>query len=359
MDGRWSMRAYREGDEEAILGLFRAVSPEKRYDHTEWMRWWRWMYKDNPAGSGRIWLAEYNNKIVGHYAIVPVRLAIAGKTVLASQAMDALTHPDYRRQRIFESLASKVFSEAAKDGIHIVYGFPNQFSYPGHINKLDWFNIANMQLMLKPLNWKNAISVMTKNTALGAILSPLATLLCNKAFLMRNKVNAVEGLTVNEIASFDQRFDMLWPRVANQFQIMVERKSDYLKWRYGAPETNYSIFIAEKHSEIWGYLVSKHLVVDGIKVNLVFDMLARSEEVLHCLIAKAIRDCQENGVALIQYQLAANEVYQRVLRRNGFISLPFSKGNHFCAYSSSTDISKQFLGNPRNWFVQIGDSDLI
>jgi len=359
MDGTWSMRAYREGDEEGIFGLSKAVYPEKRYDHTEWLRWWRWMYKDNPAGPGLIWLAEHNNTVVGHYAIVPARLAINGKTVLACQGLDALTHPNYRRQKIFESLASKVYAEAARDGMYIVYGFPNPFSYPIHIKKLDWFYIANMQLMLKPLNWRDAIALIAKNRSLGAILSPLATLLCNKAFLRRNKANALEGLTINKVASFDQRLDMLWARVANQFQIMVERKSDYLKWRYGAPEMNYSIFIAETHSEILGYLVSKHLSAGGIKVNIVFDMLAQSEDVLHCLITKAIRDCQQNGVALIQYQLRANKVYQRVLKRNGFISLPFSKGSHFCARSSATDISKQFLGNPRNWFVQMGDSDLV
>jgi hypothetical protein len=252
-----------------------------------------------------------------------------------------------------------VYTEAAQDSMYIVYGFPNPFSYPIHIEKLDWFYIANMQLMLKPLNWKDTIVLMAKNKCLGTILSPLAALLCNKAFLKRNKTNATEGLTINKVASFDRRFDMLWARVANQFQIMVERKSDYLNWRYGVPEMNYSIFIAEKHSEIWGYLVSKHVAVGGIKVSIVFDMVAQSEDVLNCLITKAINYCQQSGVALIQYQLIANKVYQRLLKRNGFIALPFLKGSHFCARSSSTDISKQFLANPDNWFVQIGDSDLI
>jgi len=359
MDKKWAMRDYHEGDEEGIFELFRAVHPEREYDYGKWLRWWRWMYKDNPAGPGRIWLAEQDNKIVGHYAIVPVRLSITGKTVLASQSLNTLTHPDYRRRNIFETLAKKVYAEAARDGIRIVYGFPNQFSYPGLIRKLDWFDIANMQIMLKPLNWKDAIGVIIKDQSLRSIFSPIANLLCDKTRLRRNEPNVVEGLTVKEVASFDERFDILWSKVANQFQIMVARNSDYLRWRYGAPGANYSIFVAEKDSEIGGYLVLKYSTDSGTKVGVIFDMIAQSKDALACLIRRVIRDCQQNKVALIQYQLRANKVYRRVLKRNGFISLPFSKGDHFCAYSTRTESSQQFLRNPDNWFVQIGDSDRV
>jgi hypothetical protein len=288
-----------------------------------------------------------------------VRLSITGKTVLASQAVDGLTHPDYRRRKIFETLTKKVYAEAANDGIRIVYGFPNPYSRLGLIEKVDWFDIANMQIMLKPLNWKDAIGLIAKNQYLGSIFSPAASLLSDKTLLRRKEPNVIEYLTVKEVTSFDERFDILWSKVANQFQIMVLRNNDYLRWRYGAPEANYSIFIAEKDSEIWGYLVLKYVADSGIKVGIILDMVAQSKDVLDHLIRQLIRDCQQNKVALIQYQLRANQLYREVLKMNGFISLPFIKGSHFCAYSTSTDISQQFLRNPDNWFVQIGDSDLV
>jgi len=361
MDKTWAMRDYHEGDEEGIFELLKAVYPEREHDYGRWLRWWRWMYKDNPAGPGRIGIAEHNNKIVGHYAIVPLRLSIMGKTVLASQALDGLTHPDYRRTKIFETLVRKVHADGARDGIRIVYGFPNQFSRAGLVGKLDWFDIANMQLMLKVINWKDAIGLLAKNQYLGSIFSPIASLLCDKTLLRRKRPNVAEGLTVKEVTSFDERLDILWSKVANQFHIMVLRDDAYLRWRYGAPETNYSIFIAEKDSEVLGYLVLKYMNMtdNGIKVGIIFDMVAQSKDVLDPLIRKLISACQQNKVALIQYQLRVNKVYRRVLKRNGFISLPFSKGSHFCAYSTRTDIAQQFLRNPDNWFVQIGDSDLV
>jgi len=359
MDKKWAMRDYHEGDEEGIFELFRAVYPQREHDYGKWLRWWRWMYKDNPAGPARMGLAEQNGKIVGYCAILPMRLSIMGKIVLASLAVDKLTHPDHRRRGIYETLAKKVYAEAAGDGIRIVLGFPNQFSHAAIIEKLDWFDIANMQIMLKPLNWKDAIGLVAKNQYLGSIFSPVASLLWDKTLHGRKKPDVIEGLTVKQVTSFDERFDILWNKVADQFQIMVLRNNNYLRWRYGAPEANYSIFIAEKDSEIWGYLVIKYITDSGIKVGIIFDMVAQSKDVLDPLIRKLIRDCQQNRVALIQYQLRANKVYRRVLQRNGFISLPFIKGSYFCAYSTSTDISQQFLGNPDNWFVQIGDSDLV
>ena len=359
MHNEWAMREYHEGDEEGIFELFKAVYPQKEYDYSKWLRWWRWLYKDNPAGPGRIGIAEQDNKIVGHYAVVPIRLCITGDTVLASQAVDGLTHPDYRRRKIFETLAKKVYAEAARDGIHIVYGFPNQSSRPVLIEKADWFDIANMQIMLKPLNWKDTIGIIGNNQYLGSIFSPLASLLCGKTLLRRKKPNVLPGLTVKKVTSFDERFDALWSKVASQFHIMVLKNSDYLRWRYSAPETNYSILVAEQDGEVLGYLVIKYVTDKSIKVGIIFDMVAQSEDVLDRLIKKLIEDCQQENVALIQYQLRANKIYHRVLKSHGFISLPLIKGSHFCGYSTRTDISQQFLRNPDNWFVQIGDSDLV
>ena len=107
MGQKWSMRAYREGDEDGILELWKATYPEKEYDREGWLRWWHWMYKENPAGPGRIWLAEYDGKIVGQYPIIPVLMKIGARIVTAFQSINLMTHPDHRRQGIYESLSGK------------------------------------------------------------------------------------------------------------------------------------------------------------------------------------------------------------------------------------------------------------
>lgn len=361
MGQKWSVRAYREGDEDRIFELYKAVYPEKEYNHEKWLRWWRWMYKDNPAGPGRIWLAEHDGKIVGQHAIIPVEVKIGDKTVAGSLSLDAMTHPDYRRQKMFETLAKRVYDEAARGNTHLLYAIlhANNFSYTGFIKKLNWFDVASMQIMLKPLNWRNVVTLKVNNNFLQRVLATGVNLVSNKVLIRTEKPPVTEGLTINQIASFDERFDEVWSKISNQFQIMVIRNKDYLNWRYSTPDVNYSIFVAEKASEIWGYVVSGYKIQSGVKVSRIFDMVAQSEEVMCCLISRLIEDCKQNRVDLIIYRLIANKTYRQVFKRNGFISVPFIKGFHLCAYSTSPSIHKEFLRNPQNWLVQTGDSDLV
>jgi GNAT superfamily N-acetyltransferase len=326
MERKWSMRAYKEGNEEGILELWKAVHPEREFDREKWLRWWQWMYKDNPAGPGRIWLAEHDGKTVGQYAIVPVKVKVGNETPLGSQSLDTMTHPDYRRQKMFETLAKKVYDEAEEDGIHIVYGFPNKFSYPGFVKKLNWFDIATMQVMLKPLNWRNAIKLKVKNKFLQAVLAMGASLVFNKVFFRTQKPPFVESLNVNQVTSFDDRVNDLWGKISSQYHIMIVRDKHYLNWRYGAPGADYLTFVAKKGNEIQGYLVLKHKIQSGVKVTWIVDMVAQSEEIMYCLVSKAIDDCQQKKVDLIVYSLIANKTYCRILKRSGFISLPFLKG---------------------------------
>lgn len=360
MKQKWSIRAYREGDEEGIFELDKAVHPSRVSDMEQWLKWWRWMYKDNPAGTGKIWLAEHDGRIVGQYAIVPVRVKIGSKVILSSQSLDTMTHPDYRRQGMFETLAKKVYDEARNEGIYLVYGFPNEFSYPGFIKKLNWFCIDTMQVMFKPLNWRNIIKLKVGNEFLQGIAAIGAGLVFNRVFFRTQKPPFVEGLTISQVTFFDERFNEFWIEICNQSPIIMVRNRDYLNWRYSTPNVSYSILVAEKDSKICGYLIlrdRKDRIKKNVRLSYIFDIVAQSEEVMHCLVSRAVEHCRQNKVDLILYSFIESKTYHRVLSRNGFISVPFMERGRFCAYSSSPHISREFLTKRENWFVQIGDSD--
>ena len=120
MQQAWFVRGYKNGDEDGILQFIQLAFKwdDKKY--------WNWRYRDNPAGIGRIWLADDAGKIVGHYAMIPIKMKIGDETVTASLTVDIVTHPNYRRQGIFETLARKAYTEAGKEGGHILCAFPNE-----------------------------------------------------------------------------------------------------------------------------------------------------------------------------------------------------------------------------------------
>ncbi len=358
MKQEWSVRAYREGDEKGIYQLYQAVYPSEERDWDRWMKWWRWLYRNNPAGTGQVWVADHRGKLVGQYPIIFMQMKVGNELLKASQNIDLMTHPDYQHQGIFTALEQEALDALSKQGIHITVGFPNEAASPGH-KKSGWYDISTMKVMVKPLNWKNTIRLKIKNRILSGFLAIVATLACDKMLFRTSAAPTVGGLAVTQITSFDERFDRLWDRVSGQYPIMVVRNKGYLNWRFSAPDKHYLIFVAEKADEVRGYLVLRDMVLRNTKASVIFDMIAESEEVMYCLVSQAVKVCQRAGVNFIVYKLIANGTYHHVLRNNGFISLPFMRGAHFCAYSSTTKITKTFLQNPKNWLVQIGDSDTL
>lgn len=359
MERKWSVRTYKEGDEMGILDLWKAVYPDREYDWEKWLRWWHWLYKENPAGQCWICMANDGGKIAGQTAVIPIVIKIGTMNVLSSQEVDAMTHPDYRGQGMYKCLALRAYSEAAKSGVHTRFQFPNDASYPIGTKKLDWIKMPNMNIMLKVFNWNSALKLKVNNLYLRIIIATVARIIFNKIIFRTHRLPVIDGLTITKIKSWDDRVDKLWANVSSQYQIMVVRDKSYLNWRYSAPDVNYSIFAAEKTGEICGYLVLQHTIQRGLKISHIFDLIAQSEDIMQYLVAKAVEECQQKGIDIIRYPLIANKIYHRILKNNGFIFIPFLKGGHFCTYTVSKSISREFISNPRNWLVQIGDSDNI
>lgn len=358
MEKKWSIREYRDGDEKDILELYKAVYPEKEYDQEDWLKWWKWMFRDNPAGASWIWLAEHNGKIVGQYPLILMNLKIGKEIMRVSQNIDVMTHPDYQHQGIFSALERLSLQSAGREGVHITIGFPNEAAYPGHI-KSGWFHICSLRMPVRLLNWENALRMRLRN----GFLLKLAVLGGNLLFqvLYREKKPPVmKDLTISQVPFFDDRIDEFWVQESKKYPLMVVRNREYLNWRYVAVKgAEYSISLAEKSGDICGYLVLGCRQRQYTKLGVIFDILAESEKVAQCLVAKAMEHFRQQNVDLVYCTVLGNKALTRALRRNGLGTMPFIKGSKFGAYCSSTNVSTGFLGDYRNWYVQLGDSDAL
>lgn len=355
---KWTIRPYRDGDEEGILELWKAVYPEHTYDREQWMKWWRWMYTANPHGTGVIFLAEQEGRIIGHTAEIPVMMKIGSESVLVGISLDAMTHPDYRRQGTFVALVKARSLESDKRGIRATYGFRNRFSYPypALATKVGMFDGATMQKVLRPLDWRNTLRTQTQNSFLLTVGAPAGSLLSH--VLLRAKRRPLpKGMTIAQESSFDESVNDLWKRVSSQYQAIVLRNMEYLNWRYVAvPDRDYSIYLGRRSETVAGYLVLGHRETDSARIGIIVDILAESDEVAECLISEAVDHCRLDKRDLIWSARIAGTPLARAYRRNGFISVPFAKSIGIKGRSSSPSIAQQ-MQNPKNWFLQMGDSD--
>lgn len=353
---RWFTRAYREGDEEGIFDLWKAVYPENPRDRQQWLRWWQWMYRANPMGMGVICVAEHDGRIVGHAAEVPLAMKVGAENVVVGLGIDAMTHPEYRRQGMYLEVvkARRALGEAR--GIRATYAFPNRFSYPGQTNELGAFDIATMQKVIRPLNWRNAVRTQTRNRLVVAI-SPVLGAFLDMTFFRPGKAPSGKGLNIVQVPRFDERIDSLWQRASSQHQVLVARNRDYLNWRYVAvPDADYLICVAEREEVIAGYLVVSRKHLDRARIGVILDVFAESEDVARYLIGDVVTRCRQEKLDLLYGARMAGTTLARAFRRDGFLPLPFMKAIRVTGRSVSPGIAAQ-LQDPKNWFLQIGDSD--
>jgi GNAT superfamily N-acetyltransferase len=87
---------------------------------------------------------------IAFYGVIPCFMWIEDKIVLSAQSADTMTHPQYRNKGLFVELATLTFQLCRKAGIQLVFGFPNQNSLHGFINKLGWEMTERMDCFIIP-----------------------------------------------------------------------------------------------------------------------------------------------------------------------------------------------------------------
>jgi glycosyltransferase involved in cell wall biosynthesis len=347
---QWSIRQYQDGDETQIREL-RAItlSGEKT------SQWWKWQYLENPDGPAIIILAEAHQKIVGHRAIIPVRMKIGNETCMGSYGLDAMTHPDYQRQGIYVSIGKLIYESLIKNGIGIVYGTPNNNAYPIAIKYLQWFDICNVPVMVKIIDWG---IILKKHLGIPRFMGkPLG-----KAFefiFKKTRHFKSPDIEVQQITAFDERMDKFWLKASTIKQTMVVRDMIYLNWRYVyKPDKNYKIYIASRMNEIVGYMVvslDKKVDLSGIIVDLL--LLPGEEPASGLLIGEALKYFKKEKATFVKCLMLRQAPYFKILKKMGF--MVFKSAIRLCARINDPNISKEQNKNPSNWYYTYGDGDTI
>lgn len=356
---KWTARPYRESDKKSIFELTNAVFPNREYSYESWLRRWHWFYRENPAGNGVIVVADHDGRIVGHSACVPIRVKIGDTIERTRLGSDAMTHPEYRRQGILTTLAKLKFEELERNGMYINYDFAGKGQAASVFAKsFGAETICSAKVLVRPFNWKAVIDSRIKNQVLARI-SAIGGSTLQKVFYRPLKPRALEGLIIHKVGSFDERVNGFWDKVSSDYEIMVVKNQEYLNWRYVTiPDIDYSIYTAEKGGEIYGYIVFRTIQQDTLRLTIVFNILALSPYAAQRLIAKAVEESLKEGSDLIYCSIVAGKKYLSSFRNNGFISVP-NAGQGLKIQSSHPDIPKEFLYNPKNWFLFLGDSDFF
>jgi hypothetical protein len=351
---RWSLRLYREGDETGIFELQDAVHPERKYNREKWLAWWRWMFKETPY-ENRIWLAENNGKIVAQFCGVYFEFKMGDKTMKVASGFDLSTHPGYRGQRIYLQLFNSMIDDMATTEVLNGFGFTNEASYRLALRR--GFIYVPSRKFIKIVNWRNIGRAWTGNKLLLSMLA-LGGSIINLLFFHASRVAKVEGLSITKVLHFDNRINQFWDKISGRIGIALVRNDKYLNWRYASvPGVKYDIYLAEKDEAICGYLVVSSRRREYKDEWMIYDFLAESKDIAQNLLLVVTDDCRKNGGGCISWHGITGKAYYDIFRKLGFMPRPEQKESKFVVYSGDPEMTTEYLGDPENWLIQMGDTD--
>ncbi|MFH1530390.1 MAG: GNAT family N-acetyltransferase [Pseudomonadota bacterium] len=224
--------SYRPGDEEMICALME-VGSSTTLDQERLLRLWRWRFVDAPVDEIFIDLAWDGDRLVGQYAVQPIRMQIHGVPRLWVISLDTVTHPDDRRRGIFGVLTDHLYARI-RDKAQVVFGFPGErASYFGMYRKLGWIPVEPHPKLAR-------IGVVPRRLTVGQPALRAAAALVDR--LVAPAQDLLVGLLDQGLRAgrFDavvtdrvpEDVDGLWARLSGGEGIRVTTDQTYLRWRY-------------------------------------------------------------------------------------------------------------------------------
>lgn len=314
------IKDYNSGDEIQILKLFNEAFGKPLSEE-----YWKWRFLDNPENQVMIKLMWDEDKLVGHYAVSPLKLDVNGESILTALSMTTMTHPDYAGKGIFTKLAEELYFEKAKHSdLKAVWGFPNRNSHYAFINKLSWNDLA--QIPVRSIAIEKIKKSSTSNISVTKLFST-------------EHIKAQDQFTAKQ-------------------KVKIKKSVDFLNWRYQTNPTNNYVIFELNRDNVSYYAVTKIFTSFTNKNKYEIDILELvfppEYSYLEDLMI-AIKD-HYNKFDLLQINLWLSPIDPKDLsiQKLGFFNtLPITFLG-VRVLDSKYDILKE----SNEWFYSMGDSDI-
>jgi hypothetical protein len=185
--------------------------------------------------------------------------------------------------------------------------------------------------------------------ALSAILDPIARLLEKK----RQRIISPE-LKGEVIESFDSRFDELYRKCSEKSDLLGERNSEFLHWRFSqCPYRKYRTFTLSKRvdNQLLGYVVYS---ADEHRANIADFLACDSQAMFEHLLVSFCQFLWASGYWSVSVIYLGNKGVFEKLRKMGFHE---REDKRDVVIYVKNDSLHEHLKNIENWHFLEGDND--
>lgn len=370
-----AFRLYRPGDEEAIIRLMRPYWHHLRSRKAR--EFWRWEYFSCAQDEPIIMVAEHLGRIVGHYAVIPLRMNVGQEVLMGARAEGAVVHPGYRGNiaprffpqredvRIVKTLIRRIFAIAKHRRVEVIWGFPTDVALKAEVRAGYTHVPLEVVFLVMVLDARRAPRCMALRHPLSVGLASLLALgsrLYGILSMPRGRAGlpAEEGVELRVLSCLtredEEELGELWDRVVSEADLItITRSPEFLRARLlGNPVMPNWLITCRERGELVGYVVVSLGSVGGVRYGILEDMVALKEHraAFLRLVKAAVRFLRAMGAAHVFTWLGVSRYaswYVKALRRAGFLGRAVRK--NFIVKLTTSRLDEKYIMNSRNWFI--------
>ena len=330
-------------DRATLLAVFERMLPSAADP-----RRFHWLYRENPHGPARAWLAadSRTGEWVGAAAIFPRRLRRQDAATEGYVLGDFCLDRAYRALGPAIQLQRACLAEIASHVDSLAYDFPSE-SMLAVYRRMGFEANARLVRFAKPLRLDQRIAQRVSVRLLAKTIAAAARVgLRARDFNFRR----AKGCVVDALDSdFGPEFSALMQRAGRKGRVCVERSADYLNWRYRRhPAVRHEVLTARRSGSLHAYLVFAQA---GDQARVVDAFGADDPEILRSLLAVAANRLRDRGAQTLSFPLLSQDPWSEWLLRWGFrpressgvVTLPANPGSEMRTQSA--------------WFLVDGDRE--
>lgn len=321
----------------------------------------RWQLDSPSAAIRSDWVAEVGNEIGSIHLGYPRTGWLSGEEVSMWYGADSATAPASQGRGLYSKLRDNWLEEVrleydlfATSPVHAVVVHTLAKEEQG-------VNLGNaIQVHVKVIDAKRMAQPPATSRGLrgNAQLRRLAFSGLKLFGALRPRRNKWPKDTArpHRIDHFDHGVDSLWLEARQQFDFILERRKDFLNWRYCDPRGGAHIVLAaEDQGRILGYIVVRMSEGRGHIVDLL--ALPDRNDVVSSLVAAAEDYARQAGVAALHCQTVRSHPYNAVLAAHGFVN--FRRPLNFVCLPMRLEPAKLAVLKRTDAAVHLTDGDLI
>ncbi|MDX2253590.1 MAG: GNAT family N-acetyltransferase [Nitrospira sp.] len=332
-----------ESDRSIIIAMLRALTPhsdERRFD---------WLYRQNPHGPARAWIAEDEGHAIGMAAAFPRRLLVRG------DVREVWVLGDFYIDSQYRSLGPAIqLQRAVLDAVQRATMLAGYYDFPSRpmaavYKRIGIRDEGTLIRMAKPLRADRVVSALC-----GPMLSKIVSPLVNVGLAVGVHVNGTDPAfsVQSHTGRFGSEFDRLVQEAGAAYLACIERSADYLNWRYADhPSEQYECLVARQSGRLCGYVIFSCAARDAI----LFDVFSLNlESIPYRLLRRLAKDLWKRGVFTVSASVVEGHPWRNTLERAGFRARETSP---FIVSPGPNERDPLFKEPGASWYFMQGDRD--